>query len=149
LGKFVAILSLRRALILEDQTGRGPQGHKRIRNGEGGMVAKKAGKSRKGGEQLNPLVKSWLDDVIIPALVEEYIEMQKKNRLGATSDSEKLLLSVIWSRNKGQSSQGLISRSRGKSERQEQSHESDLVVSDVQARRNKDSSRYQRNYLIV
>jgi hypothetical protein len=72
------------------------------------MVAKKAGKSRKGGEQLNPLVKSWLDDVIIPALVEEYIEMQKKNRLGATSDSEKLLLSVIWSRTKGQSSQGLI-----------------------------------------
>ena len=51
-------------------------------------MVKKAGKSKKAGGELNPVVKSWLDNVIIPALVKEYIEeMQKKNRRAATSDS--------------------------------------------------------------
>lgn len=39
--------------------------------------------------KLNPALKSWLDNVIIPALVEEYLaEIERKNRLAVTGDSE-------------------------------------------------------------
>jgi hypothetical protein len=38
---------------------------------------------------LSPALKSWLDNVIIPALVEEYLaEIEQKNRLAVTGGSE-------------------------------------------------------------
>ncbi len=39
--------------------------------------------------KLDPALKSWLDNVIIPALVREYLaEIEKRNRLAMTSGSE-------------------------------------------------------------
>lgn len=39
--------------------------------------------------KLDPALKSWLDNVIIPALVREYLaEIEKQNRLAATGGSE-------------------------------------------------------------
>lgn len=41
------------------------------------------------GKQLDPALKSWMDNVIIPALVREYLaEMEKRNRLATTGVSE-------------------------------------------------------------
>ena len=41
------------------------------------------------GKKLDPALKSWMDNVIIPALVREYLaEMEKRNRLATTSFSE-------------------------------------------------------------
>lgn len=39
--------------------------------------------------RLNPALKSWLDNVIIPALVQEYLdEIERRNRLATTGGSE-------------------------------------------------------------
>ena len=41
------------------------------------------------GKKLNPALKSWLDNVIIPALVREYLaEIKEQNRLATTGLSE-------------------------------------------------------------
>lgn len=41
------------------------------------------------GKRLDPALKSWLDNVIIPALVREYLgELEKRNRLAMTGPSE-------------------------------------------------------------
>ncbi len=41
------------------------------------------------GRRLDPALKSWLDNVIIPALVREYLaEIEKQNRLATTGVSE-------------------------------------------------------------
>jgi hypothetical protein len=41
------------------------------------------------GKRLDPALKSWMDNVIIPALVREYLaEMEKRNRLATTGVSE-------------------------------------------------------------
>jgi hypothetical protein len=41
------------------------------------------------GKRLDPALKSWMDNVIIPALVREYLaEIEKRNRLAATGGSE-------------------------------------------------------------
>lgn len=41
------------------------------------------------GKRLDPALKSWLDNVIIPALVREYIaDTEKQNRVAATGRSE-------------------------------------------------------------
>ncbi len=41
------------------------------------------------GKRLDPALKSWLDNVIIPALVREYLaEIKKQNRLATTGPSE-------------------------------------------------------------
>jgi hypothetical protein len=48
-----------------------------------------AARSSELGKKLNPALKSWLDNVIIPALVREYLaEIEKRNRLAATGVSE-------------------------------------------------------------
>lgn len=41
------------------------------------------------GKRLDPALKSWLDNVIIPALVREYLaEIKQWNRLATTGPSE-------------------------------------------------------------
>lgn len=41
------------------------------------------------GKRLDPALKSWMDNVIIPALVLEYLaEIEKRNRLATTGGSE-------------------------------------------------------------
>ena len=41
------------------------------------------------GKRLDPALKSWLDNVVIPALVREYIaDTEKQNRLATTGGSE-------------------------------------------------------------
>ena len=41
------------------------------------------------GRKLDPALKSWMDNVIIPALVREYLaEIEKRNRLATTGVSE-------------------------------------------------------------
>ena len=41
------------------------------------------------GRRLDPALKAWLDNVIIPALVREYLaEIEKQNRLATTGVSE-------------------------------------------------------------
>jgi hypothetical protein len=41
------------------------------------------------GKRLDPALKSWMDNVIIPALVREYLaEIEKRNRLATTGSSE-------------------------------------------------------------
>ncbi len=45
--------------------------------------------SRKQTNKLDPALKSWLDNVIIPALVREYLaEIEKRNRLATFGGSE-------------------------------------------------------------
>jgi hypothetical protein len=46
-------------------------------------------RSAKLGKRLDPDLKSWLDNVIIPALVREYLaEIRQQNRLATTGPSE-------------------------------------------------------------
>lgn len=44
---------------------------------------------RTGPNKLDPALKSWLDNVVIPALVKEYLaEIERQNRLAASGDLE-------------------------------------------------------------
>ena len=46
-------------------------------------------RSARLGKRLDPDLKSWLDNVIIPALVREYLaEIKQQNRLATTGPSE-------------------------------------------------------------
>jgi hypothetical protein len=46
-------------------------------------------RSTRLGKRLDPDLKSWLDNVIIPALVREYLaEIKQQNRLATTGPSE-------------------------------------------------------------
>ena len=46
-------------------------------------------RSSSAGKRLDPALKSWLDNVIIPALVREYLaEIKKRNRLAMKGPSE-------------------------------------------------------------
>jgi hypothetical protein len=61
------------------------------KNGSGATLERQRGSSRPAsvGKRLDPALKSWLDNVIIPALVREYVaETEKHNRLAMTGDSE-------------------------------------------------------------
>jgi len=50
---------------------------------------RKAARSTRLGKRLDPDLKSWLDNVIIPALVREYLaEIKAQNRLATTGPSE-------------------------------------------------------------
>lgn len=69
-------------------------GTRRAKNDTGRALEKQPGTSAHGSARshpikLNPALKSWLDNVIIPALVEEYLaEIEQKNRLAVTGGSE-------------------------------------------------------------
>jgi hypothetical protein len=70
-------------------------GTRRAKNDTGRTLEKEEpstaahGGARSHPIKLNPALKSWLDNVIIPALVEEYLaEIEQKNRLAITDGSE-------------------------------------------------------------
>ena len=69
-------------------------GTRDAKNDTGSPLEKRHGAAVHGGTRshpikLNPALKSWLDNVIIPALVEEYLaEIEQKNRLAITGGSE-------------------------------------------------------------
>jgi hypothetical protein len=49
----------------------------------------RSARSARLGKRLDPDLKSWLDDVIIPALVRDYLaEIKKQNRLATAGHSE-------------------------------------------------------------
>jgi hypothetical protein len=55
------------------------------------MLQRQRGSARPAsvGKRLDPALKSWLDNVIIPALVREYVvETEKHNRLAMDGGSE-------------------------------------------------------------
>ncbi|MGC8549833.1 MAG: hypothetical protein ACP5M4_09045 [Acidobacteriaceae bacterium] len=62
-----------------------------VKNAKGATLEKQPGSKRSSGagKRLDPALKSWLDNVIIPALVREYLaEIKKRNRLAMTGPSE-------------------------------------------------------------
>ena len=59
---------------------------KNAKDGEGGLYSLA---QRPRPKRLDPALKSWLDNVIIPALVRDYLaEIEKQNRLATTGGSE-------------------------------------------------------------
>jgi hypothetical protein len=64
---------------------------KSSKDGNGILQEKQRNSARSArlGKRLDPDLKSWLDNVIIPALVREYLaEIKQQNRLAATGLSE-------------------------------------------------------------
>ena len=61
------------------------------KNGDEAALERQSGSTRSSGlgTRLDPALKSWMDNVIIPALVREYLaEIEKRNRLATTGGSE-------------------------------------------------------------
>ena len=61
------------------------------KDGDAATMERQCGSARSSvlGKRLDPALKSWMDNVIIPALVREYLaEVDKRNRLAATGGSE-------------------------------------------------------------
>jgi hypothetical protein len=61
------------------------------KNGDEAAFEQQPGSGRSSGlgKRLDPALKSWMDNVIIPALVREYlVEIEKRNRLATTGGSE-------------------------------------------------------------
>ena len=61
------------------------------KNGSGATLERQRCSARSASlaKRLDPDLKSWLDNVIIPALVREYVvETEKQNRLATTGGSE-------------------------------------------------------------
>ena len=59
------------------------------RNGAASERQGSSARSARLGKRLDPDLKSWLDNVIIPALVREYLaEIKQQNRLATTGPSE-------------------------------------------------------------
>jgi hypothetical protein len=63
---------------------------KNAKDGEGGVLEQVYSLAqRPSRKRLDPELKSWLDNVIIPALVRDYVaEMEKQNRLATIGRSE-------------------------------------------------------------
>lgn len=62
---------------------------KNARNGESNVEQLYSSARRPSRKRLDPALKSWLDNAIIPALVREYLaEMEKQNRLATAGGSE-------------------------------------------------------------
>ena len=63
---------------------------KNARDGEGDVLEQLySSAQRPSRKRLHPALKSWLDNVIIPALVRDYLaEIEKRNRLATTGSSE-------------------------------------------------------------
>lgn len=78
-------------LLLDDRdfevrlASRPPNGENRV----DGRGRSRSARSARLGKRLNPELKSWLDDVIVPALVREYLaEMRSQNRLATAGPLE-------------------------------------------------------------
>jgi hypothetical protein len=66
-------------------------GSNTTKSGSGATLERQHNSARSAsiGRRLDPALKSWLDNVIIPALVREYVaETEKHNRLAMTGGSE-------------------------------------------------------------
>ncbi len=66
-------------------------GAETAKNGSGGKEEGRSGSARSAslGKRLDPALKSWMDNVIIPALVREYLaEIEERNRLATIGGSE-------------------------------------------------------------
>lgn len=63
---------------------------KSAKYGEGGVPEQLySSAQRPSRKRLDPALKSWLDNVIIPALVRDYlVEIEKQNRLATAGGSE-------------------------------------------------------------
>jgi hypothetical protein len=64
---------------------------KSANDGHEATLARQSGSTRSSalGKKLDPALKSWMDNVIIPALVSEYLaEMERRNRLATIGVSE-------------------------------------------------------------
>jgi hypothetical protein len=64
---------------------------KHIKDGDDATLERQPIPTRSSGlgKRLDPALKSWMDNVIIPALVREYLaEIEKRNRLATTCISE-------------------------------------------------------------
>jgi hypothetical protein len=63
---------------------------KNAKDGEGSVLEQLySSAQRPSRKRLDPALKSWMDNVIIPALVREYLaEIEKQNRLATTGGSE-------------------------------------------------------------
>lgn len=64
---------------------------KRSDNGDKAGLDRQSGSARSSslGKKLDPTLKSWMDNVIIPALVREYLaEIEERNRLATIGSSE-------------------------------------------------------------
>lgn len=63
----------------------------KTKTGDEATLKRQPGPARSSalGRKLDPALKSWMDNVIIPALVREYLaEIEKRNRLATTGVSE-------------------------------------------------------------
>ena len=61
------------------------------KNGDEAALERQSGSARSSGlgKRLDPALKSWMDNVIIPALVRQYLaEIEERNRLATTGSSE-------------------------------------------------------------
>lgn len=85
------LMPMRPTLLLSSNCSRGRVGTKIAKNNTGtaSQRLRDPGRSARLGKRLDPDLKSWLDEVIIPALVREYLaEIKKQNRLAAVGTSE-------------------------------------------------------------
>lgn len=85
------LVPMRSTLLFGTDDSRGCVAGKSTKS-EGGLVRERernSARSARLGKRLDPDLKSWLDNVIIPALVREYVaEIKQQNRLAATGPSE-------------------------------------------------------------
>ena len=61
------------------------------KNGDEAVLEQEPGSTRSSGlgRRLDPELKSWMDNVIIPALVRQYLaEIEERNRLATNGGSE-------------------------------------------------------------
>ena len=81
----------RSTLLFGTEHSRGCVEARNARNGNEATLERRPGSARSSalGKRLDPDLKSWLDNVVIPALVREYLaEIDKRNRFATTGVSE-------------------------------------------------------------
>jgi hypothetical protein len=82
---------VRSTLLLGKDASRSYVEIKNTKAGDEATLERQSGPARSSGlgRKLDPALKSWMDNVIIPALVREYLaEIEKRNRLATTGVSE-------------------------------------------------------------
>ena len=87
--RFVA--SVRSTLLLGRNRLRGCVETRNTQKEDEVALERQCGSARSSGlgKRLDPALKSWMDNVIIPALVREYLaEIEKRNRLATSGKSE-------------------------------------------------------------
>jgi hypothetical protein len=85
------LVPMRSTLLLDTEDSRGCVAGKGSKDERTMMQERQRSSARSArlGKRLDPDLKSWLDNVIIPALVREYVsEIKKRNRLATKGPSE-------------------------------------------------------------